>query len=92
MAHKSLPNESSLSSRATIAIVNLNLAIDGDSTYFLIVKNRDDLTNALERIASDARVENCLFAGEVIWIPGDRNEDNLTQEDVYTSYPNLLLI
>ena len=79
------------SPRATVAVVTLNLAIDGDSTFLPKVKTRQQLVEALRCIALDARVEDCLFAAEVIWIPGDR-DDNLTRDDVYAAYPNLLLV
>lgn len=76
---------------ATVAVVNLNLAIDGDSTHFPNVKSRTKLIEALRRIASDARVEDCLFAAEVIWIPGDR-DDSLSREEVFERYPSLLFV
>ncbi|KAL7581002.1 hypothetical protein ACA910_005812 [Epithemia clementina (nom. ined.)] len=91
LSHKASSVPSSKSSKATVAVVNLNVAIDGDSTHAPKVKSRENLIEALQRIASDARVEDCLFAAEVIWIPGDR-DDSLTRDEVYQRYPNLLMV
>jgi len=78
------------STKATVGVVSINLAIDGTSTN-VMVKSRADMIDALRRIASDAKVEDCLFSGEVLMVPGDSN-DELTRKDVYSMYPELIIV
>ena len=77
------------SNRATSAIVTLNLAIEGDSTQMPGITLRTDLRTALQRIAADAQVEDCLLSAEILWVPDDRN-DVLDADDVYAAYPKLI--
>eukprot|EP00522_Entomoneis_paludosa_P013906 CAMPEP_0172449230 /NCGR_PEP_ID=MMETSP1065-20121228/7984_1 /TAXON_ID=265537 /ORGANISM="Amphiprora paludosa, Strain CCMP125" /LENGTH=414 /DNA_ID=CAMNT_0013200855 /DNA_START=64 /DNA_END=1308 /DNA_ORIENTATION=- len=86
------PERNEFDSKATVdIIVTLNLAIDGDSTYIPIVKSRADLIDALRRIATDAKVGDCLFSAEVLFSPASANE-YLSRKDVYGLYPKLLAI
>ena len=74
--------------RATVAIVTINLCIEGDSTRVSQIRNRVELESALSRIASDCQVDECLLSAEVIWTPEGRTE-KLTSEEVYAEYPSL---
>jgi uncharacterized membrane protein len=74
--------------RATAAVVTINLCIEGDSTRIAKIRNRAELQAVLSRIASDAQVDDCLLAGEVLWSPEDRSE-SLAAEDIYADYPTL---
>jgi uncharacterized membrane protein len=77
------------SSRATSAIVSINVAIEGDSTLLPVVRNRQSVLDALSRLASDAQVGDCLLSAEILWVP-EQPEEVLTTEDVYADYPNLI--
>lgn len=74
--------------RATIAVVTINLCIEGDSTKITKIKNRIELHSALSRIASDCQVGDCLLSAEVLWSPESRTE-RITSEDIYANYPSL---
>lgn len=74
--------------RATAAVVNINLAIEGDSTKFSKIKTRNELRAALSRVASDSQIEDCLLSAEILWTPEDRSE-TLSNQDVYADYPSL---
>ena len=76
---------------ATVAIVSLNLAIEGDSTVLPTITNRQDLLRVLSLISSDVQVEDCLLSGEALWAPDERG-DVLTQKDIFANYPNLIPI
>ena len=79
-------------SGATVAVVTINLCIEGDSsTQLSKIRTRQDLKDALSRIASDSQVEECLLSGEVLWTPEDRS-DTLTREEVYEDYPTLWML
>lgn len=75
--------------KATAAVVSINLAIEGDSTLLRGIRYRQDLLDALSKIASDAQVDDCLFSAEVLWAPEERWEV-LTKNDIYADYPNLI--
>lgn len=76
--------------KATAAVVSINLAIEGDSTNFKNgIRYRQDLLDALSKIASDAQVDDCLLSAEVLWAPEERNE-LLTKNDIYADYPDLM--
>lgn len=77
--------------RATVAIVTINLCIEGDSTRISKIRNRIELQSALSRIASDCQVDNCLLSAEVLWSPESRSE-RMTSEDIYADYPSLFPI
>jgi uncharacterized membrane protein len=83
-----------------LALVSLNVAIEGDSTALPAVRDRADVRRALETLAADAKVGDCLLSAEVLWAPehdgggrgdeqeGDRNE--LTLEGLAADYPELV--
>jgi uncharacterized membrane protein len=79
---------SSFSSKATMAVVTLVLAIDGDSTKVPSINSMSDVEQALQRIASDAKVDDCLQSAEILWTPEDRTE-TLSLRDVVADYPEL---
>ncbi|KAL3930984.1 MAG: hypothetical protein SGARI_004322 [Bacillariaceae sp.] len=52
---------------ATVALVNIHLAIEGNSLRaFDNIKSRKQLQQALSQISSDSQVDDCLLAAEVI--------------------------
>lgn len=82
-----LPQEQQFS-QATVAIVTIILAIDGDHTKIPPIKSYEDVETALRLIASDAKVDDCLQSAEILWVPEERTE-TLTRRDVIADYPNL---
>lgn len=75
-------------SQATEAVVTLLVSIEGDSTQLPEIKSRKDLREALNRLASDVQVDDCLMSGEVLWAPEEQG-DRLSQDDIYVDYPSL---
>ena len=55
-----LDRSSTDSSKATMAVVTLVIAIDGDSTKLPRINSLGDVEEALRKIASDAKVDDCL--------------------------------
>jgi len=82
----SLP--SGVDGKATMAVVTLVMAIDGDSTKVPTINSVSDVEDALRRIASDAKVDDCLQSVEILWTPEDRTEI-LSMRDVVADYPEL---
>ena len=74
--------------KATMAVVTLLVAVDGDSTKLPSVGSVRDVEEALRRIASDAKVDDCLQSAEILWTPEDRAE-TLSLKDVVADYPEL---
>jgi len=74
--------------KATMAVVTMVLAIDGDSTKLNTINSASDVEQALNKIASDAKVSDCLLSAEILWTPEDRTE-TLRSEDVVADYPEL---
>jgi uncharacterized membrane protein len=75
--------------KATMAVITLVLAIDGDSTKIPTrISSIQDVEEALKRIASDAKVDSCLQSAEILWTPEDAYE-TLTLRDVIADYPEL---
>ncbi|GAX19417.1 hypothetical protein FisN_4Lh397 [Fistulifera solaris] len=73
----------------TMAVVSINMSIEGKSLASTEVRSREDLIRALSQIAADSQVGTCLLSGEVLWspeVPGDR----ITNEDLYADFPNLI--
>jgi len=81
-------SESEVSGKATMAVVTLVLAIDGDSTKVPKINSVSDVEDALRRIASDSKVDDCLQSAEILWTPEDRSE-TLSLRDVVADYPEL---
>ena len=73
---------------ATEAVVTILVAMEGDSTKLPAIQSRSDLREALNRIAVDAQVEDCLLSGEIAWAPEFRSE-SLSVDDIYVDYPML---
>ena len=71
-----------------MAVVTLVLAIDGDSTKVPKINSVADIEEALRKIASDSKVDNCLQSVEILWTPEERNEI-LSRQDVVADYPEL---
>lgn len=88
-ARKASDDDSEEDSGLTNAVVSIKLSIEGDSTTMPNITYRQNLRDALERIAADAQVEDCLVSAEILWSPEEKN-DRLTSEDIYASYPDLI--
>lgn len=82
-------NDVDVDPKFTAAIVCINLAIEGDSTSLRSVRSRQDLLDALSKIASDSQVGECLLSAEILWAPEEPWEV-LTSSDIYADYPNLI--
>jgi uncharacterized membrane protein len=76
------------SAAATMAVITLVLSIDGTSTKVSSVRSIRDVESALERIATDATVSDCLQGAEILWTPDDASE-TLSLRDVLADYPDL---
>lgn len=74
--------------QATMAVITLVLAIDGDSTKLNKINSITDVEQALRLIASDSKVSDCLQSAEILWTPEDRLE-TLSVRDVIADYPEL---
>jgi uncharacterized membrane protein len=74
--------------KATMAVVTLILNIDGDSTKVPKINSLSDVEEALRKIASDSKVDDCLQSAEILWTPEDRSE-SLSLGDVVADYPEL---
>lgn len=74
--------------KATMAVVTLILAIDGDSTKLPRINSVEDLEKALRKISTDAKVDDCLQSAEILWTPTDRSE-SLSPRDVVADYPEM---
>jgi len=85
---KKLSSSNEASDKATMAVVTLILAIDGDSTKPPQINSISDVETALRKIASDAKVDECLQSAEILWTPDDRSE-TLSMRDVVADYPDL---
>ena len=75
-------------SKATMAVVTLLLAIDGDSTAVPQISSIADIETALRKIASDSKVDDCLQSAEILWTPEERYE-TLGPRDIIADYPEL---
>jgi len=85
---KQLPQSDSVSPQATMAVITIILAIEGDSTKIPTIRSTADVENALRQIASDAKVDNCLQSAEILWTPEERT-DTLDARDIAADYPGL---
>merc|ERR1712157_294938 len=75
--------------QATVVVVTLLLAIDGDSTKIpTSITSTRDIETALATIASDAMVDDCLQSAEILWSPEERTEV-LSRRDIIADYPDL---
>jgi uncharacterized membrane protein len=83
-----LPGGAGEGGQATLAVVTLLLAIDGDSTKVPGIRSARDVEEALRAVAGDSKVGTCLQSAEVLWTPTDRSE-TLTMRDVVADYPQL---
>jgi uncharacterized membrane protein len=76
------------SDKATMVVVTLVLAIDGDSTVLNKINRASDVKQSLQKIAVDSKVGDCLQSAEILWTPEDRSE-SLSIRDVVADYPEL---
>lgn len=75
-------------SRATLAVITLIVAIDGDSTKLPKINSFSDVEKGLTVLATDVKTDGCLRSAEILWTPEDSN-DVLTEYDVAADYPML---
>jgi len=74
--------------KATMAVVTLLVAVEGDSTKLPVIRSQKDMEEALAKIASDVKVDDCLQSAEILWTPEDRSEV-LTMKEIVSDYPEL---
>ena len=77
--------------KATMAVVTLVLSIQGDSTKVPKIRSIADVEEALRKIASDVKVDDCLLGAEILWTPQDRSEV-LSRMEVVADYPELTTV
>jgi uncharacterized membrane protein len=85
---KRLPGNK-VDANATMAVITLVMAIQGDSTKIPKISNLKCVEEALRKISSDAKVGDCLVSAEILWTPEDRSE-TLTRQEVIADYPELI--
>jgi len=74
--------------RSTLAVVTINLCMEGDYIAIAKIQDRTELLDALSRIASGCQDNNSLISAEVLWTPQRRSEW-ITPEELYRDYPTL---
>ena len=75
--------------KPTFAVITLTLLLVGAAVEsWPTMKSRSDWKQTLHTLTATVSVENVLLAGEVLWAPTGANEQ-LSQEQIYTDYPNL---
>jgi uncharacterized membrane protein len=75
-------------SKATMAVITIMLAIDGDSTKIGTISSIKDVEDALRKIAANAKIDDCLQGAEILWTPEDQRE-TLSLREVVADYPEL---
>jgi uncharacterized membrane protein len=75
-------------SKATMAVITIMLAIDGDSTKVPTIRSIKDVEDALRKIAANAKIDDCLQGAEILWTPEDQRE-TLSLREVVADYPEL---
>lgn len=88
LGDRSSNNSNSNDNKATMVVITLILAIDGDSTKLNKINNMSDVEQALQKIAANTKVDDCLQSAEILWTPEDRSE-TLNRRDVIADYPEL---
>ena len=84
-ARDELPAESRL------GVVSVHISIVGDSTMLPAIRDRADALRALNVIAADAKVGDCLMAAEILWAP-EGNDEVITMDDLVADYPELVAL
>ncbi|GAX18350.1 hypothetical protein FisN_23Hh244 [Fistulifera solaris] len=84
----SMKSAGASNSKATMAVITILIAIDGDSTKLPTINSLRDVENALQKIASDVKTDDCLQSAEILWSPEARFE-TLSKRDVVADYPEL---
>jgi len=74
--------------KATVAVITLVMAIDGDATKVPRINSISNVEEALRLIASNSKVDDCLQSVEILWTPEERTE-TLSIRDVIADYPEL---
>lgn len=82
--------QSSPSTDTSYILATILLAIKGDHTTiplpFGITRQRD-MARALARIATDAKVDDCLVGSEILWTPAGVS---LTEKEILQTFPGLV--
>ena len=74
--------------KATMAVITLLVAVEGDSTKLPVIRSQSDVEEALAKIAADVKVDDCLQSAEILWTPEERIE-TLSMKDIVGDYPEL---
>ena len=74
--------------KATMAVITLLVAVEGDSTKLPVIRSQSDVEEALAKIAADVKVDGCLQSAEILWTPEERTE-TLSMKDIVGDYPEL---
>ena len=74
--------------KATMAVITLLVAVEGDSTKLPVIRSQSDVEEALAKIAADVKVDGCLQSAEILWSPEERSE-TLSMKDIVGDYPEL---
>ena len=74
--------------KATMAVITLLVAVEGDSTKLPVIRSQSDVEEALAKIAADVKVDGCLQSAEILWTPEERSE-TLSMKDIVGDYPEL---
>jgi len=101
-ANNSHESDSKKKRKSGYILATILLSIKGDRTSvplpFGIIRQRD-VCRALSRIATDAKVEDCLVASEINWVPNIINPIGvsfvvgdvlLSEKDVLKAFPDLV--
>jgi uncharacterized membrane protein len=75
-------------SKATMAVITIMLAIDGDSTKVGTMNSIKDVEDALRKIAANTKIDDCLQGAEILWTPEDQRE-TLSLREIVADYPEL---
>ena len=76
---------------SAVAVITILMLIDGDSTKKALpsrISSIRDVEEALSRIATDSKADDCLRGAEILWTPEERDE-TLTMREVLADYPSL---
>lgn len=84
------PSSKQQTSTESYIMATILLAIKGDHTTislpFGIMRQRD-MARALARIATDAKVDDCLVGSEILWTPAGVS---LTEKEILKTFPGLV--
>lgn len=88
---QAVPARDERPAESRLAVVSVHLSILGDSTLLPAVRDRADALRALNVIAADAKVGDCLLGAEILWAPEDKDEI-VTMDNLVADYPELVAL